>query len=91
MGKYSIGIDLGTKSIRSVLVDIYTGEEINTSVSYYKKGILDSSFFDSNLYKSDMAIEDPLDYEESLFNKKNPPKIVLAKLKNNAGIAGSVL
>ena len=29
--------------------------------------------------------------EESLFNKKNPPKIVLAKLKNNAGIAGSVL
>ena len=68
MSKYSIGIDLGTKSIRSVLVDIYTGEEINTSVSYYKKGILDSSFFDSNLYKSDMAIEDPLDYEESLFN-----------------------
>lgn len=29
--------------------------------------------------------------EESLFNKKNPPKIVLAKLKNNAGIAGAVL
>lgn len=28
---------------------------------------------------------------EALFNKKNPPKIVLAKLKNDAGIAGSVL
>lgn len=29
--------------------------------------------------------------EEFLFNKKNPPKIVLAKLKNDAGIVGSVL
>lgn len=29
--------------------------------------------------------------QEQLFNKKNPPKIVLAKLKNDAGIIGSVL
>ena len=29
--------------------------------------------------------------DEALFNKKNPPKIVLAKLKNDAGIAGAVL
>ena len=30
-------------------------------------------------------------HSEELFNKKNPPKIMLAKLKNDAGIIGAVL
>ena len=67
MSKYSIGIDLGTKSIRAVLVDIDNGREISNSVSDYKHGILDSSYFKNEGIKDESAFQDPLDYKESLF------------------------
>ena len=68
MSKYSIGIDLGTKSIRSLLVDIENGNEIASAVSYYRHGIMDESFFDSNSQTKEAALQDGLDYQESLFN-----------------------
>ena len=37
MKKYVIGIDYGTDSVRSILVDASNGEEISNSVFYYPR------------------------------------------------------
>ncbi|MFZ3085426.1 MAG: hypothetical protein WA097_02135, partial [Candidatus Hydromicrobium sp.] len=35
--KYVIGMDFGTDSVRSVIVDILSGEEISSHISYFKR------------------------------------------------------
>ncbi len=59
MSKYSLGLDFGTNSVRSLIVDVNTGEEIATSVWNYACGeagiILDPK--DPNL-----ARQHPQDY-----------------------------
>jgi activator of 2-hydroxyglutaryl-CoA dehydratase len=35
--KYSIGIDFGTDSVRALVVNINTGEEVGTAVSDYRR------------------------------------------------------
>ena len=62
----------------SNLINIFEPEVISIGGSF--------AFYKSLLEKLKNKIN-----EEALFNKKNPPKIVLAKLKNDAGIAGAVL
>lgn len=61
------------------LINIFAPEiiSIGGSFSYYEKTLLN---------KLKLRLE-----KEALFNKNNTPKIVLAKLKNDAGIIGSVL
>ena len=61
------------------LINIFEPEvvSIGGSFAYYEKILL-------NKLKEKIN-------EEALFNKENPPKIVLAKLKNDAGIVGAVI
>ena len=35
--KYVIGIDFGTDSVRSVIIDVSNGEEISSHISYLKR------------------------------------------------------
>src|SRR5689334_13723888 len=59
MPQYSIGLDYGTNSVRGLLVDIATGDEIATSVFDYRHGeagiVLDPS-------EPDLARQHPRDY-----------------------------
>ncbi len=65
--KYSIGIDFGTESARSLLVDITSGEEIATSVYVYKDGVLDETLPDHKTkLKPDFALQNPEDYLTAL-------------------------
>ncbi|HJX01711.1 MAG TPA: ribulokinase, partial [Candidatus Humimicrobiaceae bacterium] len=60
--RYVIGIDFGTDSVRSVIVDVSNGEEISTHVSYFKRwaeGLFCSP--DKNEFR-----QHPLDHIESL-------------------------
>ena len=60
--RYAIGIDFGTDSVRSVIVDISNGEEISSHVSYFKRwaeGLYCSP--DKNEFR-----QHPLDHIESL-------------------------
>jgi L-ribulokinase len=64
MNKYSLGVDYGTNSVRALLVDVATGEEIATAVFDYPSGeagiLLDPT--DPNL-----ARQNPTDYIEGFY------------------------
>ncbi len=65
--KYSIGIDLGTESARTVLVDVLTGEEVATSVYNYQNGVIDRALPDGKTQlEPDWALQNPADYIEAL-------------------------
>ncbi len=57
---YVIGIDYGTDSVRSIIVDAASGEEISSGVFYYKR-------WQSEKYNDpakNMFRQHPLDYIE---------------------------
>ena len=65
--KYSIGIDFGTESGRTVLVDVATGEEMATSVYEYKDGVIDEVLPDMKIkLDPDFALQNPRDYIETI-------------------------
>ncbi|MGQ9627208.1 MAG: ribulokinase [Anaerolineae bacterium] len=65
--KYSIGIDFGTESGRTVLVDVATGEEVATAVHYYKDGVIDEYLPGTDIrLPPDFALQNPADYIEVL-------------------------
>ncbi|MFZ3386176.1 MAG: ribulokinase [Candidatus Hydromicrobium sp.] len=60
--KYVIGIDLGTDSVRSVIVDILSGEEISSHISYFKRWA-EGRYCNPN---KNQFRQHPLDHIESL-------------------------
>ncbi len=65
--KYAIGIDFGTESGRTVLVDVTTGQEVATSVYEYKDGVIDEVLPDTKIkLEPDFALQNPADYMETI-------------------------
>lgn len=67
MKKYSIGIDYGTESVRGILVDLLTGEEVAHAVSEYKHGVLDKALPNGTVLDEKWALQVPADYLNALF------------------------
>ncbi len=57
--RYAVGLDFGTASVRALLVDVASGEEIATGVSNYRHGV-DGVIVDSR--DPLLARQDPQDY-----------------------------
>ncbi len=66
MSKYSIGVDFGTLSGRSLLVNIDSGEEVGSCVHEYKHGVMDQFLPDGTPLGVDWALQDPQDYLDVL-------------------------
>jgi len=63
MAKYSLGIDFGTLSGRTVLVDVSDGREIASAVYEYENGVIDDRLPGTNeKLPPDWALQDPADY-----------------------------
>ncbi len=62
MSKYSIGVDFGTLSGRTVLVNVENGDEAAVSVFEYPHGVMDDRLPDGRSLGVDWALQHPLDY-----------------------------
>lgn len=67
MGKYTIGIDFGTLSARTVIVDVENGNELTSATLEYKNGVISKSLVNAKVQlENDFALQDPDDYLEVL-------------------------
>lgn len=66
MAKYAIGLDYGTLSVRALMVDIHTGEEVATSVFEYPHGVMETRIPNGKQLPSGWALQDPQDYMDGL-------------------------
>jgi L-ribulokinase len=81
MQRFSLGLDFGTESLRALLVDIKTGEEIATSLYHYRHGVIDKRLPGTKInLPENCALQDPNDYLDGLKNTI-PELIKKAKVK----------
>ena len=69
--KYTIGVDFGTESGRSVLVEVATGATVAESVYPYKYGVIDDALpveGEPVKLEPEWALQDPEDYIRTLQN-----------------------
>lgn len=64
--KYSIGLDFGTLSVRALLINIETGEEIGVSVFEYPHGVMETELPTGEKLPVNWALQDPQDYLDGL-------------------------
>lgn len=85
MKKYAIGLDYGTLSVRALMVDIKTGEEIAVSVFEYPHGVMETTLPTGEKLSPGFALQHPQDYIDGLVyvirgimeqSKVNPADIV---------------
>lgn len=63
--KYAIGVDFGTESGRTLLVDLANGQEVATAVHPYANGVIDTRLPGTTIHlEPDWALQDPNDYLE---------------------------
>jgi L-ribulokinase len=73
--KYAIGVDFGTESGRSVLVEVATGKELATAVYPYSNGVIDEYLPGTKVrLEPDWALQDPEDYIRTF--KKTIPAVL---------------
>ena len=65
--KYSLGLDFGTLSCRSVLVDIRSGELIASEEYVYPHGVFSETFLDGSKLPPLYALAHPKDYLDALY------------------------
>ena len=63
---YAIGIDFGTLTVRGLLVNIHTGQEIAVSEFSYPHGVMERSLPTGELLEAGWALQHPMDYIEGL-------------------------
>ena len=68
MSKYVIGVDFGTLSGRSVLIDIENGNEVAGSVYDYPHGVMESELPGGTALGVDWALQHPGDYLDVMSN-----------------------
>ncbi len=68
MSKYTIGVDFGTASGRSAVVDIKNGTELADSIFEYPHAVMDFSLPDGTKLGFDWALQHPQDYLDVLYN-----------------------
>ena len=67
MAKYSIGVDFGTLSARSLLVDVETGKEIMSFSKNYEHAVIDETMvYSGKKLPPDFALQHPQDYIDCL-------------------------
>jgi len=73
--KYSIGIDFGTESARTVLVDLSNGQEVATAVFSYPDGVIDEKLPGTDIrLEPDWALQNPADYVKAV--KATVPEVL---------------
>ncbi|MEI7849335.1 MAG: ribulokinase [Chloroflexota bacterium] len=81
MAKYTIGVDFGSESGRSVLVDVSDGREVATAVYPYSNSVIDEHLPESGIYlEPDWALQDPQDYIRTF-------KITIPAVLEQSGVA----
>lgn len=78
MSKYTIGVDYGTNSVRALIVDIHTGEEIASAVWDYASVPTGVWLSDADVH---LARQHPADYQQGLYHSI---KAALAEAKQNS-------
>jgi len=66
--KYTIGVDFGTLSGRAVIVNLSTGEEVDSSVHEYPHQVMDKKLPSGKPLPPDWALQHPQDYLDVLSN-----------------------
>lgn len=66
MATYAIGVDFGTLSARSLLVEIGTGRELATATMDYPHAVMDETLPDGTALSHDWALQHPQDYLDCL-------------------------
>ena len=66
MAKYAIGLDYGTLSVRALLVDLASGEEIAQSVYEYPHAVMETHIPTGETLPPNWALQDPQDYLNGL-------------------------
>lgn len=65
-GPFSLGIDYGTLSVRTVVVDMTDGREVSSAVYEYPHGVMDRVLPDGTPLPDGFALAHPQDYLDGL-------------------------
>ncbi len=83
-GKYSIGLDFGTLSVRALVVSILDGSIAGESVFEYPHGVMTECLPDGTKLPAHFALAHPQDYLDALYT-------VIPEALRNAGVSGEEL
>lgn len=87
MAKYAIGLDYGTLSVRALLVNIETGEEVGVSVYEYPHGVMEKAIPTGEKLPPNWALQHPGDYMDGLiYTVSNVMKSSAVNPKDVVGI-----